>query len=204
MSSSPDPAVGAARRIVPVLNVANGLTGLRIVLVPVFFGLTVASGLVHPKLRMAATVVFVVASLTDFVDGWIARTWDLVTTFGKIADPIADKALTGTALVLLSWYRHLPWWVTVVILVRELGVTLLRFGVIRREAMAVSRGGKVKTALQILAISWYLWPFPAGLSHVGPAVMLVAVVVTVATGFDYLFRVIRLRRHGGRPPDDGG
>src|SRR5207237_10196345 len=102
-----------------------------------------------PKLRMAATVVFVVASLTDFVDGWIARTWDLVTTFGKVADPIADKALTGTALVLLSWYRQLPWWVTVVILVRELGITVLRFFVIRREVIVARWGGKVERALQI-------------------------------------------------------
>ena len=115
MSAQPDPAVGAARPAVPVLNVANALTVLRLVLVPVFFALTVASRLVHAELRMAATTVFVVASLTDFVDGWIARTWDLVTSFGQVADPIADKALTGTALVLLSWYRHLPWWVTIVI-----------------------------------------------------------------------------------------
>ncbi len=202
MTTQPDPAVGAARRPAPVLNVANGLTGLRLVLVPVFFALTVASGLVHPGLRMAATVVFVVASLTDFVDGWIARTWDLVTTFGKVADPVADKALTGTALVLLSWYQHLPWWVTVVILVRELGITMLRFFVIRREVIAASRGGKVKTAIQILAISWYLWPFPATLSYVGAFVMLIAVVVTLVTGVDYLIRALR-RRRPGRSVDAG-
>src|SRR5205814_8120219 len=183
-----------ARLTAPVLNVANGLTALRLVLVPVFFALTVASGLVEPALRMSATVVFVVASLTDFVDGWIGRTWDLVTSFGKVADPIADKALTGTALVLLSWYRHLPWWVTAVVVVRELGVTLLRFSVIRRGVLAASRGGKVKTALQILAISWYLWPFPERLSGVGAAVMAVAVVFTVLTGADCVIRAVRLRR----------
>ena len=185
-----------ARLTAPVLNVANGLTALRLVLVPVFVALTVASGLVHPGLRMSATVVFVVASLTDFVDGWIARTWDLVTTFGKVADPIADKALTGTALVLLSSYGHLPWWVTVVILVRELGVTVLRFGVIRREVIAASWGGKAKTLLQILAISWYLWPFPAALNYVGGVVMTLAVCVTVITGADYLVRALRRRRVG--------
>jgi CDP-diacylglycerol--glycerol-3-phosphate 3-phosphatidyltransferase len=196
MTAQPDPAVGAARRPAPVLNVANGLTVLRLVLVPVFFAFTVASGMVLPTPRMAATVVFMVASLTDFVDGWIARTWDLVTTFGKVADPIADKALTGTALVLLSWYRHLPWWVTVVILVREVGVTLLRFFVIRREVISASRGGKVKTAVQILAVSWYLWPFPNSLNYVGAFVMLIAVVVTVVTGVDYLIRALRRRRTG--------
>ncbi|OLB73683.1 MAG: CDP-diacylglycerol--glycerol-3-phosphate 3-phosphatidyltransferase [Actinobacteria bacterium 13_2_20CM_2_71_6] len=196
MIPPPDPAVGAARRVVPVVNVANGLTALRMVLIPVFFALTVASGLVRPGLREAACVVFAIASLTDFVDGWIARTWDLVTSFGKVADPIADKALTGTALVLLSWYGQLPWWVTVLILVREFGVTALRFGVIRREIISASRGGKVKTALQIVAISWYLWPFPAALNDIGASVMAAAVVVTVATGVDYVIRAVRLRRTG--------
>ena len=194
MSAQPDPAVGAARPAVPVLNVANALTVLRLVLVPVFFALTVASRLVHAELRMAATTVFVVASLTDFVDGWIARTLDLVTTFGKVADPIADKALTGTALVLLSWYGHLPWWVTVVILVREIGITVLRFGVIHREVIVASWGGKVKTALQILAISWYLWPFPPRLQPVGAVLMALAVGVTVVTGVDYVVRALRRRR----------
>jgi CDP-diacylglycerol--glycerol-3-phosphate 3-phosphatidyltransferase len=187
---NPEPVV----RPVPVLNLANALTALRIVLVPVFLWLTVASGMVDAKLRMAACVVFVIASVTDFVDGWIARTWHLVTAFGKVADPIADKALTGTALVLLSWYGRLPWWVTVVILVRELGVTALRFVVIRRGVIPASRGGKVKTALQIAAISWYLWPMPAWLGAVGPVIIGGAIVITIATGVDYVVRAVKLGR----------
>ena len=111
--------------------------------------------------RIAACVVFCVASATDFVDGWIARRFELVTSFGKVADPIADKALTGTALVLLSAYDLLPWWVTGLILVREWGVTALRFWVIRYGIIPASRGGKLKTGLQIAAIAWYLWPVPA-------------------------------------------
>jgi CDP-diacylglycerol---glycerol-3-phosphate 3-phosphatidyltransferase len=188
--------VGAVSPAAPVLNPANGLTALRMVLVPVFLGLTVASGMVHPGLRMAACVVFSVASVTDFVDGWIARTWDLITSFGKVADPIADKALTGTAVVLLSWYGQLPWWVTAVILVREIGITGLRFWVIRRRVIPASRGGKIKTVLQILAIAWYLWPFPAALDDIGATLMAAAVVVTVATGIDYVIRAVRLRRTG--------
>jgi CDP-diacylglycerol--glycerol-3-phosphate 3-phosphatidyltransferase len=199
--SPPDPVALPTRPEVPVLNPANGLTALRMVLVPVFLVLTVASGLVHPGLRMVACVVFSVASVTDFVDGWIARRWHLVTAFGKVADPIADKALTGSALVLLSWYGRLPWWVTVVILVRELGVTALRFWVIRRGVIPASRGGKVKTALQILAIAWYLWPFPTGWTPIGAAVMAAAVVVTVATGVDYVIRAVRLHQAG--KGDDG-
>jgi CDP-diacylglycerol--glycerol-3-phosphate 3-phosphatidyltransferase len=194
VTSPPDPAAYVVRHDVPVVNPANALTALRIVLVPVFLGLTVASGMVVPRLRMVACVVFVIASLTDFVDGWVARTWNLVTAFGKVADPIADKALTGTALVLLSWYGRLPWWVTGLILVREIGVTLLRFWVIRRGVIPASRGGKIKTVLQIIAISWYLWPFPAAWNEVGYSIMGLAVVVTVITGVDYVLRALKLRR----------
>jgi CDP-diacylglycerol---glycerol-3-phosphate 3-phosphatidyltransferase len=183
----------AARRV-PLLNVANALTVLRIVLIPVFLVFTIASGMVRPGWQIAACVAFSVASLTDFVDGWIARTWDLVTSFGKVADPIADKALTGTALVLLSAYGRLSWWVTVIILVREIGVTGLRFWVIHHGVIPATRGGKVKTALQIVAIAWYLLPLSEPLARVGVWVMWIAVVVTVGTGADYVMRAVRLRR----------
>jgi CDP-diacylglycerol--glycerol-3-phosphate 3-phosphatidyltransferase len=191
---------------VPLLNVANALTVLRIMLVPVFLGCVVASDMTRPGWRVAACVTFSVASLTDFVDGWIARTWNLVTSFGKVADPIADKALTGTALVVLSAYGRLSWWVTGIILVRELGVTALRFWVIRRGVIPASQGGKVKTALQILAIAWYLLPLAGALARIGEWIMWLAVGVTVITGVDYVLRAVRLRR-GGRPyaargPDD--
>jgi CDP-diacylglycerol--glycerol-3-phosphate 3-phosphatidyltransferase len=170
------------------------LTALRLVLIPIFAVLVIASGLTHAGWRIAASLTFVLASVTDFVDGWIARRYELVTSFGKIADPIADKVLTGTALVLLSAYGRLPWWVTVVVLVRELGVTALRFWVIRFGVIAASRGGKVKTALQILAIAWYLWPLPDSLAAVGPWIMGAAVAVTIVTGLDYALRALRMRR----------
>lgn len=185
------PADGPQPRL---FNVANALTVLRIVLVPVFVVLMVASGMDRTGYRIAAALAFGVASLTDFADGWIARTFNQVTSFGKVADPIADKALTGTALVLLSFYHALPWWVTAVILVRELGVTGLRFWVLRHGVMAASRGGKAKTVLQITAIAWYIWPFGPVLAQVGPWLMLVAVVVTVVTGIDYVARALRVRR----------
>ena len=181
-------------RRVPLHNPANLLTALRLVLIPVFVVLVAVSGMASPGWRIAACLTFLVASMTDLVDGWIARRFGLVTAFGKVADPIADKALTGTALVLLSWYDALPWWVTVVILARELGVTLLRFWVIRYGVIAASRGGKVKTALQTLGIFWYLWPFPESVAAIGPWIMAAAVVVTVVTGLDYALRALRLRR----------
>ena len=183
---------------VPLLNLANALTVTRIVLVPVFVAFVLVSGMTDTRWRLAAAVAFFVASLTDYVDGWIARSRNLVTSFGKIADPIADKALTGSAVVVLSVYDVLPWWVTVVILVREWGVTALRFWVIRYGVIAASKGGKVKTALQILAITWYLCPFPHPVNLVADWIMAAAVIITVVTGVDYLVRALRLR-FGGRP-----
>jgi CDP-diacylglycerol---glycerol-3-phosphate 3-phosphatidyltransferase len=188
------PVPAAPVPAVPLLNVANAVTVVRIVLVPVFVVLLLSSGMSRPGWQVAAALAFIVASLTDYVDGWIARTWHMVTSFGKVADPIADKALTGTALVLLSGYGRLAWWITVVILVREIGVTVLRFWVIRRGVLAASRGGKAKTALQILGISWLTMPFPAAVLPIGTVIMLAATAVTVVTGLDYVLRALRLRR----------
>ncbi|MBX6749954.1 MAG: CDP-diacylglycerol--glycerol-3-phosphate 3-phosphatidyltransferase [Micromonosporaceae bacterium] len=189
MGASPTRST-ASRRLA---TAANALTLLRIVLVPVFAVLLVASGMAAPGLRIGAALAFGIASLTDFADGFLARAMNQVTAFGQVADPIADKALTGTALVLLSIYDRLPWWVTVVIMVREVGVTLLRLWVIRHGVIPASRGGKVKTALLIAAITWYILPFPAPLAAVGPWLMGLATVVTVVTGIDYVARAVRLR-----------
>jgi len=191
-----EPVPTTAAKVVSPYNAANVLTVLRIVLVPVFVAIVIASGLVGTGARVASCLVFCLASATDFVDGWIARKWSLVTSFGKVADPIADKALTGTALILLSAYDELPWWVTIVILAREWGVTALRFWVIRYGIIPASRGGKLKTVLQIAAIAWYLWPMPHPLELVGPWLMGAALVVTVVTGFDYVREAIKLRREG--------
>jgi CDP-diacylglycerol--glycerol-3-phosphate 3-phosphatidyltransferase len=172
-----------------ILNAANALTVLRLVLVPVFVLLLLEGGTGG---RIAAFAVFLIASVTDLLDGRIARQRGLITDFGKIADPIADKALTGAALVTLSALGELAWWVTAVILARELGVTALRFWVIRRGVIAASRGGKIKTLLQVLAIALYVLPGPPGI--VRAVVMGLALVVTVVTGADYAVRAVRLRR----------
>jgi CDP-diacylglycerol--glycerol-3-phosphate 3-phosphatidyltransferase len=183
-------------RVVSLYNPANVLTVARIVLVPVFLVLVIVSQMTSVGWRIVACLVFCVASATDFVDGWIARRFHLVTSFGKVADPIADKALTGTALVLLSAYGLVPWWVTVLILVREWGVTALRFWVIRYAVIPASRGGKLKTALQIAAIAWYLWPVAAPFDKIGPALMVAALIITVVTGVDYVVQAVRVRRAG--------
>ncbi|HUZ23021.1 MAG TPA: CDP-diacylglycerol--glycerol-3-phosphate 3-phosphatidyltransferase [Streptosporangiaceae bacterium] len=171
------------------MNVANALTVLRLALVPVFIVLLLAGG---PGSRAAAFVVFAAASVTDLLDGELARRRNLITDFGKIADPIADKALTGSALVTLSFLGELPWWVTVVILLRELAVTALRFWVIRQGVIAASRGGKLKTLLQVISISLYILPWHVWL--VRQLFMGAAVVVTVVTGIDYTVRAVRLHR----------
>jgi CDP-diacylglycerol---glycerol-3-phosphate 3-phosphatidyltransferase len=143
-------------------------------------------------------VIFAVASMTDRIDGDLARRRGLVTEFGKLADPIADKALTGTALVSLSSLGLLPWWVTVLILVREIGVTLLRFWVIRHGVLPASRGGKLKTLVQGVAIGLYVLPLSGVLAWVAAVSMGIAVVLTVGTGIDYVTRALTLRRTSAR------
>jgi CDP-diacylglycerol--glycerol-3-phosphate 3-phosphatidyltransferase len=175
------------------LNLPNALTMLRMLLVPVFAWLLLREGGEDAVSRLWSAAVFLVASITDLVDGEIARRRNLVTSFGKIADPIADKALIGTALVGLSYLGELPWWVTIVILVREIGVTLLRFWVIRHGVIPASRGGKAKTVAQIVAIIWYLLPLTGWLGDLRVVAMAVALVLTLATGLDYVVRALRLR-----------
>jgi CDP-diacylglycerol---glycerol-3-phosphate 3-phosphatidyltransferase len=172
-----------------LVNAANALTVLRLALVPVFIACLLAGG---PGWRVAAFATFCVASVTDLLDGRIARRRGLITDFGKIADPIADKALTGAALVTLSALGELPWWVTAVILAREISVTVLRLWVIRRGVIAASRGGKLKTLLQVVAIALYVLQGP--LPVVREVVMAAAVAVTLVTGVDYAVRAVRLRR----------
>jgi CDP-diacylglycerol--glycerol-3-phosphate 3-phosphatidyltransferase/cardiolipin synthase len=173
----------------------NLLTVLRIALVPVFTVVLVV-GADRLGLRLLAVGLFVVAAATDQVDGWLARRWDQVTDVGKILDPIADKLLMGSALVVLSALGELWWWVTVVILVREVGITVLRFCLLRYVVLPASRGGKLKTVLQSVAIGLFLLPLghlPLAVTWVAWATMAAALVVTVVTGADYLRAAARIR-----------
>jgi CDP-diacylglycerol--glycerol-3-phosphate 3-phosphatidyltransferase len=191
----PDPAA-TPPQTARVVNIANGLTLLRLLLVPVFAYALLREDGQDTAWRVAACVIFAVASITDRLDGDLARRRGLVTELGKLADPIADKALTGTALVGLSALGLLPWWVTVIILVREVGVTLLRFWVIRLGVIPASRGGKLKTLLQSVAIGLYLLPLEDALATAAAVAMGVALVVTVVTGVDYVARALALHRAG--------
>jgi CDP-diacylglycerol--glycerol-3-phosphate 3-phosphatidyltransferase len=175
-------------------NMANGLTTLRILLIPVFVVVLFHGDGHQPGWRILTTVVFAVASITDRFDGEIARRRGIVTEFGKLADPIADKALVGAALIGLSVLGELPWWITLVMLGREVGVTLLRFWVIRHGVMPASRGGKVKTMLQTVAIGLYLLPLSGWPHIVAEIVLFAAVALALITGIDYVGRALKLRR----------
>lgn len=185
------------------LNLANALTVLRIVLVPFFAAALVADGGHTVRWRLVATGVFALAAVTDRFDGHIARRSGQVTDLGKLLDPIADKLLVGTAVVLLSVLGNLWWWVTVVILVRELGITALRFFLLRYLVLPASRGGKVKTVLQSVAIGLFLFPLdrlPAVVGVAADVLMVAAVVATLVTGADYLRTAARIRGDERRPP----
>lgn len=188
-------------------NLANYLTVLRVLLIPIFFVLLMYDWGQNDAVRWAAAIAFVLAMVTDFIDGWLARAYELVTPFGKMVDPIADKLLVGSALVGLSaiWIYTgggffdggtdgLVPWVTAVILVREIGVTVVRFLVIRHGVIPANRGGKIKTLLQSIAIVMYVLPLEGFLRSVSWWLMLAAAAVTVVTGLDYVQQAVTLRR----------
>lgn len=193
----PAPAEGEPQRA-GNWNLPNIITVVRILLAPLFVWMLLADAGHDGWLRWAAAVLFVLAIATDGVDGAIARRRNLVTDLGKLLDPIADKVLTGGALVALSILGELPWWVTVLILVREIGITVYRFVVIRQGVIAASRGGKLKTIVQSVAISLALFPlwtlFGDWVYWVNGVVMTVAVILTVVTGLDYLWQAWKARR----------
>lgn len=176
-----------------IRNLPNVLTLARLLFVPVFLWLFLESQN-SDSMRWIAALTFLSAALTDIVDGHIARSRNLVTNFGKIADPIADKLLTGSALIALSWEGTVWWWVTIVILVREVGITIMRLAIIKLAVIDASRGGKAKTASQITAIVAFLLPNNILTHSVGVIAMSLAIVLTVGTGIDYLKQVAALAR----------
>ncbi|ODR05586.1 CDP-diacylglycerol--glycerol-3-phosphate 3-phosphatidyltransferase [Mycobacterium sherrisii] len=197
---SGQPQTGPAAGRVSIANLANVLTLLRLVLVPIFLLALFAGGGHETVARIVAFVVFAVACITDRLDGLLARNYGMATEFGAFVDPIADKMLIGSALVGLSMLAELPWWVTVLILVREIGVTLLRLAVIRRGVIPASWGGKLKTFVQAVAIGLFVLPLdalPGALLTAASVVMGAAIVLTVVTGIDYVASTVReIRRTG--------
>lgn len=176
-------------------NIANIITVVRILLAPLFVWLMMLDAGEHGLWRWLAAALFVVAITTDSVDGFLARSRNLVTDFGKIVDPIADKILVGAALVALSILGELWWWVTIVILVREIGITVFRFAMLRRYVIAADGLGKLKTVFQSVAVSFALtplWiPFGDWILWVNAVLMGIAVVLTILSGLQYLWNARR-------------
>lgn len=197
----PAPRAGFAHAqadpVVPLMNIANVLTMLRIALVPLFVLALFVGGGHQTGWRIAAAALFGIAAITDRFDGQLARKYGLVTDFGKLADPIADKALIGSAVIGLSMLGDLAWWITLVICGREIGITLLRLVVVRRGVIPAGRGGKLKTLVQSVAIAVLLLPLHGGFATAGMALMYVAVALTVITGLDYVGQAARLWLAGG-------
>ncbi|WP_130175937.1 CDP-diacylglycerol--glycerol-3-phosphate 3-phosphatidyltransferase [Cryobacterium sp. SO1] len=185
-------------------NLPNIITIVRILLAPVFFWMLLADNGADGALRWWAAVLFIVAIATDGVDGAIARRYNLVTDLGKLLDPIADKILTGAALIGLSILLELPWWVTIVILVREVGITVFRFAMLRDRVIPASRGGKLKTLAQSVAISLALLPLWLVLGDwinwVNTITMTIALLLTVYTGIEYLVAARRENQHAKPTP----
>ncbi|MCW4386763.1 CDP-diacylglycerol--glycerol-3-phosphate 3-phosphatidyltransferase [Salinibacterium sp. SYSU T00001] len=181
-----------------ILNVPNLITIARILMAPVFFWMLLADAGELGPLRWAAAAVFVIGIATDSIDGHLARSRNLVTDFGKLMDPIADKALTGGALVCLALLGELAWWVVIVILAREIGITIYRMLALRDRVIPASRGGKLKTVLQAVAISFFLAPLWIVLGDwvhwLNGALMTAAVAATLVSGLDYVVAGIRERR----------
>ncbi|UVY83474.1 CDP-diacylglycerol--glycerol-3-phosphate 3-phosphatidyltransferase [Brachybacterium sp. NBEC-018] len=181
---------------VPLWNIANILTMVRCVMVPVF----VVVAALYPESvggRSLAAAIFVVAMITDFLDGYLARSRNLITDFGKIVDPIADKAMTGAAFVMLSVWDYVPWWMTILILVREFGITIMRFTILKYGALPANMAGKAKTMMQSIAITFCLLPFELLWSParwIGLALVTIAFVLTIWSGLVNLKDGLRLRR----------
>lgn len=188
-------------------NSANAVTTARIATVPFFAWALLHDGGTQSVWRWVAAAIFALAAGTDKLDGYLARKHNLITDLGKLLDPIADKLLVGTALVGLSLVGDLAWWVTIVILARELGITAMRFFMLKYVVLPASRGGKAKTMVQVVAIGLYLvplWTLPQAVTWVATALMGVAVLITLATGVDYVVRVVRIYRRAHAAQDERG
>lgn len=179
-------------------NIANLITIARILLAPVFIVLLLSDGGEFGTVRYIAAALFALAIATDSLDGYLARSRNLITDLGKILDPIADKVLIGSALICLSILGELWWWVTILILVREFGITIFRFFALRNRVIAATWSGKAKTVVQAIAVSLLLFPFWQFVGEwylwAGWAAMALALVLTLSSGIDFLVKAWKLGR----------
>jgi CDP-diacylglycerol--glycerol-3-phosphate 3-phosphatidyltransferase len=167
------------------MNLPNALTIFRILALPFCAWALFQEEGKDPTWQIIAWLMFFVVGMTDVLDGRIARKRNQISNFGIILDPIADKAFIATALIGLSVLGKIPWWVTILILLREVGVTILRFAVIKREVISANRGGKIKSLLQNFSVGFYILPLPEYLFLPRDILLGLAVALTIWTGFEY-------------------
>ena len=168
------------------MNLPNALTIFRILALPFCAWALFKEGGEDTTWQIIAWTSFFLVGLTDILDGRIARKRNQVSSFGAILDPIADKAFIGTALVGLSILERIPWWVTSLILFREIGITIIRLAIVNRKVIAANRGGKMKSLLQNFSVCFYILPLPEYLYLPRDILLGAAVVLTITTGLDYL------------------
>lgn len=173
------------------MNLPNALTIARILALPFCAWALFKNGGNDPDWQIIAWCMFFVVGMTDVLDGRIARKRNQISSFGTLLDPIADKAFIATALIGLSILEKMPWWVTIVILAREVGITLLRFAVIKQGIIAASKGGKIKSLLQNFSVGFYILPLPEYLFIPRDILLGVAIVLTMTSGYEYIRDVIK-------------
>ena len=172
-------------------NLPNSLTIFRILALPFCAYALFKDGGEDDKWRIIAFILFFIVGLSDILDGRLARSRNQITEFGKLLDPIADKAMLATATIGSSILGLLPWWITIIFLIREIAVTILRFAVIKKGVIPASKGGKLKTFFQNFGVGFYILPLPTYLNLPRDIFMAVAVILTISTGFDYFRKALK-------------
>ena len=167
------------------MNLPNALTVFRILALPFCAWALFQEDGKDPTWQVIAWTMFFIVGMTDVFDGRIARKRNQISNFGIILDPIADKAFIATALIGLSILGKMPWWITALILIREIGVTVLRFAVIKREVISANRGGKIKSLLQNFSVGFYILPLPEYLYLPRDILLGIAIALTLWTGYEY-------------------
>jgi len=172
-------------------NLPNSLTIFRIIALPFCAYALFKNGGNDNNWRIIAFILFFIVGLSDVLDGKLARSRNQITEFGKLLDPIADKAMLATAAIGTSMIGLLSWWVTAIFLIREIAVTILRFAVIKQGVIAASKGAKLKTFLQNFGVGFYILPLPTFLYLPRDIFMAAAILLTITTGFDYFRKVLK-------------
>jgi CDP-diacylglycerol--glycerol-3-phosphate 3-phosphatidyltransferase len=178
----------------PQFVTPNFITTLRIAFLPIGAYALFKNGGDDPTWQIISWWIFFVLGLSDILDGNLARSRNTITEFGKFLDPIADKAMIGTAMISLSILDRMPWWITIVIMAREVGITLFRLAVIKRGVIPANRGGKIKTFFQGFGIGFYVLPLNEDMFWFRDSFMAVAIILTLVTGAQYVFSAFKSKK----------